>query len=176
MKKFLGITLGGLQKKAITLVLMMLLIVITAAAGVSAYQSKMLVSIVEETRSDQQQAISQISENTMDQTLKGAMVSNTVLQAKLADNDFSEIVNNIFMLQTMAQGLLESRESLTPVMPEPPDPSLDGTASAMVLCEEGVDYTQSEYLGLIAHLSSPMIAMLSNSDKIEGCFIGLCLG
>ena len=36
MKKFLGITLGGLQRKAIILVLTMLLIVIAASAGVSA--------------------------------------------------------------------------------------------------------------------------------------------
>ena len=77
MKKFLGITLGGLQKKAITLVLMMLLIVIAVAAGISAYQNKMLVGIVEETRSGQQQAISKISERTMDRVLESAMVSST---------------------------------------------------------------------------------------------------
>ena len=176
MKKFLGITLGGLQKKAITLVLMMLMIVVAVAAGVSAYQNKTLVSIVEETRSDQQQAISKISERTMDRVLESAMVSSTEMRAKLADNDFSEIVNDLYMLQTMAQGILENRSGLVPIQPSLPDPELDGTVSAMVLFEAGVDYRKSEYLGLINHMATPMIAMLRNSEKIEGCFVGLCDG
>ncbi len=176
MKKFLGLTLGGLQKKTITLVLLILLIAVVAAGAVSAYQNRMLVGIVEDTRTTQQQAISQISDKTMTQMLQGSMVSTTALQAGLADNDFSEVVNNIYMLQTMAEGLLENRENLVPVMPSLPDAALDGTPSAMVLCEEGVDYTQSEDLGMIAHLASPMIAMQGNSDKIDGCYIGLADG
>ena len=176
MKKFLGSTLGGLQKKAITLVLMMLMIVVAVAAGVSAYQNKTLVSIVEETRSDQQQAISKISERTMDRVLESAMVSSTEMRAKLADNDFSEIVNDLYMLQTMAPGILENRSGLVPIQPSLPDPELDGTVSAMVLFEAGVDYRKSEYLGLINHMATPMIAMLRNSEKIEGCFVGLCDG
>ena len=176
MKKFLGITLGGLQRKAIILVLTMLLIVIAASAGVSAYQNRMLVDIVEETRADQQKAISQISEDTMNQTLQGTMISITALRASLADNDFSEIVNDIYMLQTMAESVLAGAEALEPILPNLPDPEKNGTASSMVLFEAGVDYTQSEYLGLIAHLSSPMIAMMGNSEKIDGLYIGLCDG
>ena len=132
------------MKKTITLVLLILLLAVLAAGAVAAYQNRMLVSIVEDTRTTQEQAISQISDQTMDQMLRSSMVSNTALQAALADNDFSEIVNNIYMLQTMAEGLLESRENLVPVTPSLPDATLDGTPSAMVLCEEGVDYTQSE--------------------------------
>ena len=176
MRKILGITLGGLQKKTITLVLIMLLIMLAAFAGVSTYQNKMLVNVVGATRADQQEAISQVSEETMQEMLEGALVSSTTLRADLADSEFSEIVNNVYMLQTMAQGLLESRHSFDPLQPSLPDPALNGTPSAMVLCEEGVDYTQSEYLGIIAHMSSAMIAMHYNSDKIDGCYIGLADG
>ena len=176
MRKILGITLGGLQKKTITLVLIMLLIMLAAFAGVSTYQNKMLVNVVGATRADQQEAISQVSEDTMQQILEGSLVTSTTLRADLEDSEFSEIVNNVYMLQTMAQGLLDSRYSFDPLQPSLPDPALDGTVSAMVLCEEGVDYTQSEYLGIIAHMSSAMIAMHRNSDKIDGCYIGLADG
>ncbi len=176
MRKVLGITLGGLQKKTITLVLLMLLIMLAAFVGVSAYQNKMLIHVVGETRIDQQQAISQVSEETMHEMLEGALVTSTTLRANLEDSEFSEIINNVYMLQTMAQGLLESRDSFDPLQAAPPDPAMDGTPSAMVLCEEGVDYTQSEYLGIIAHMSSAMIAMQGNSDKIDACYIGLADG
>ena len=105
MRKVLGITLGGLQKKTITLVLLMLLIMLAAFVGVSAYQNKMLIHVVGETRIDQQQAISQVSEETMHEMLEGALVTSTTLRANLEDSEFSEIINNVYMLQTMAQGL-----------------------------------------------------------------------
>ena len=176
MRKILGITLGGLQKKTITLVLVMLLIMLAVLVGISHYQNRMLVGVVGETRDDQQEAISQVSEETMHQMLEGSLVSNTTLRADLEDSEFSEIVNDIYMLQTMAHGLLESRDSIAPLWPGLPDPALNGTASAMVLCEEGVDYTRSEYLGVIAHMSDAMIAMHHNSDKIDSCYIGLADG
>ena len=47
MKKYFGITLGGLQKKTILLVLLVLLIAVSAAGGVAAYQNKMLAGIVD---------------------------------------------------------------------------------------------------------------------------------
>jgi sigma-B regulation protein RsbU (phosphoserine phosphatase) len=80
------------------------------------------------------------------------------------------------MLQTIAQGLFENRSSLLPMEASLPDPTLNGTPSAMILCEEGVDYTRSDYLGIAAHMSSPMIAMFRNSDKIDACYIGLADG
>ena len=176
LKRYFGITLGGLQKKTIMLVLMILLITVAVFAGISIYQNRMLVRIVGETRNEQQQAISQVSQDTMHQILTGTLVTSTTLRADLADSDFSEIVNNAYMLQTMAQGLLENRDIIEPLLPSLPDPALDGTVSAMVLCDEGVDYTQSEYLGAIGHMSSAMIAMQTNSDKISACYVGLTDG
>jgi len=176
LKKVLGITFGGLQRRAVTLVLIVLAITVAVFAVVSALQNRMLVKIVGETRNEQQSAISRTSEMTMQQMLEATLVKTTSLQANVADNDFSEVVNNVKMLQTMAQGLFENRSSLLPVAFSLPDPAMDGTPSAMVLCEAGVDYTKSPYLGIAAHLSSPMIAMHRNSEKIDGCYIGLADG
>ena len=176
MKKISGIILSGIRKKTVFLVLTVLLLVAAAFFAVSAYQNRMLNSIVGETRTEQQQAISQISKETMHQVMVNTVVSNTALQSKIAENDFAEIVKDTYMLQTMAQGLIESRSSLKPAELSLPDPSLDGIPSAMVLYEEGVDYTQSEYLAAVGHMSSTMLAMFRNSDKIAGCYIGLADG
>ena len=176
MKKFLGITFGGLQRKALVLVLLVLALTSAMFTGVTLYQNRQLVRIVDDTRTEQQQAISSIASRTMHQVVDGSLTETTSLQAQLADNDFSEVIRNVYMLQTMAQGLLENRSALAPLPLRLPEASMDGESAAYVLCEQGVDYTQSQWLGLIAHLSTPMIAMHHNSEKIDSCYIGLADG
>ncbi len=156
--------------------MMVLFLTIVLFSLVFAYQSKMLTDLVADTRDEQQASISRISEETMSRTLEESFVKMTRLQASIADSEFSEVVNNVYMLQSMAEGLFENRDSLEPVEYSIPDPALDGTVSAMVLCEEGVDYTKSEYLGVIAHMQMPMMALVNNSKKINGCYIGLADG
>ncbi|MBQ6077079.1 MAG: SpoIIE family protein phosphatase [Clostridia bacterium] len=173
MKKILGITFGGLQKRAILLVALMLLLLAAMFAGITVYQNRLLLNVVSETRVEQQNAISETSKATMHQVIEGSLVSSTELQATLADNDFAEVISNTRMLQTMAEGILENRGSLSPLPVALPDAANDGTSSAFVLFEKGVDYRKSEYLGYLAHLSTPMIAMHRNSQKIDGCYIGL---
>ena len=176
MKKLFGIRPGGLQRKTVLLVLALLAVTVAMVAAVSVYQNKMLVRIVGETRVEQQQAISQTSRETMHQIMLGTLASSTGLQARIAENDFSEVVNNVRILQVMAQELIEKKDSVTPAEFSLPDPSRDGTPSSMVLHEAGVDYTKSEYLGAVAHMSGPMIALFSSIDKINGCYIGLSDG
>ena len=176
MKKILGITFGGLQRKTVTLVLMVLFVTIGIFSVVAAYQNRLLVKLVEETKREQQDSISTISKESMAKILETSMISTNNLQAAVADQDFSEIINNISMLQNMAQGLIRDRAAVEPGQFNPPDPARDGTYSAMVLSEEGVDPDRSEYLGAIAHMSETMIAMANNSDKISSCYIGLADG
>ena len=158
------------------MVLTLLVLTTAVFAGLSSYQNRMLVNIVGQTRTEQQQAISQISEETMYQVMVSAFVGSNALQARIADNDFAEVVHDTYMLQTIAQGLIEIRDTLEPAELDLPDASRDGILTAMVLCEEGVDYTRSEYLPAAGHMRSPMLAMVRNSDKIAGCYIGLADG
>lgn len=176
MKKIFGITFGGVQRKTLALVMMVLASVLTLFIGISLYQNRQLVMIVGDTQGEQQAAISDVSSRTMQQAVDASLTATTELQAKLADNDFTEVIRDLRMLQTIAEGLLENRDSISPLPVSLPDPSKDGESSAFVLCEEGVDYTQSQLLGIIAHMSSPMIAMHENSDKVDGCYIGLADG
>ena len=66
MKKILGITFGGLQRKTVTLVLMVLFVTIGIFSVVAAYQNRLLVKLVEETKREQQDSISTISKHGKD--------------------------------------------------------------------------------------------------------------
>ena len=162
----MGMTFGGLQKKMVRLVMLVLCLAIGALTVVSFFQDKMLIRLVEDTRIEQQQAISGISKETMSQVLEDSFVRMTGVEAENADHEFSEVVTDITILQSMAEELLKNRDSVAPVMIGGPDISKDGTASAFALSENGVDYTKSELLGAVAHMSSTMIAMLNSSEKI----------
>ena len=176
MKNRFGFVRGGLQKKTVLMVLTLLVVSMAVFAAVSVYQNHTLVSIVGETRTEQQQAISDTSEETMYQVIENTLVNSTALQARIADNDFAEIVNDTYMLQSIAQGLIEDRDRFHPAELHLPDPSMDGIAVDMVLCDEGVDYTQSEYLAAIGHMRDSMLALFRNSDKIAACYVGLSDG
>ncbi len=173
MKKILGITFGGLQQKTIRLVVIMLLIAIGFFIAAAAYQAKRLSGIVDKAGDEQQAAITAISQETMHLIADRSLQTIVSLQSEIADSDFAEVINYIYVMQNMAEGVLESKDILQPLEINPPDPSLDGTPNAHVLCEEGVDYTKSKYVGLMANLVSPLLAMYSNSEKISSCYIGL---
>ena len=152
-----------------------ILLTIALLALVSFYQYQMLVSISEESRTEQQQAISRTSEETMAQILESSIIRMTVLEAQKADHEFQEVANDVQMLKRMAVLLLRKNEPTT----EPltfPNPENDGTVSAMILCEEGVDYRTSVDLPVIAKIKDTMIALDTDSEKINGCYIGLADG
>ena len=176
MKKIRGITLGGLQDKILRLVLTVFIVTIAAFMAISVYQNKMLTRVVGKAREDQLEAVTQISEQTIHGMLEASLTGTTALQAEIADNDFSEVINDLYTLQTMAEGLFENQDKLERAEVFPPDPALDGTTTAHVLTEAGVDYTDSEYIGIVAHMSASMVAMVDNCTKIGCCYIGLADG
>ncbi|MBQ1515549.1 MAG: cache domain-containing protein, partial [Lachnospiraceae bacterium] len=176
MKKLFGITIGGLQRKAISLVLIVLVIAVGFLAAISGYQMYKLSRIVSRTQEEQQEAISQASGSTVRQVLESSLIQTTTLEADAEDRDIAEIVTEIRILQSMAQDMFGHSESFANVEQHLPDASLDGTPSAMVLFEEGVDYTQSSLLNTASNLTVPMMVMMRNSDKIDSIYIGLADG
>ena len=165
----------SLKRKTVYLIVGLLAVTVIVFSLGFLFQNRMLSRIVGESKAEQQQAISQTSEATMRAVMGEMLVNSTALQAKIADNDFAEIVNDTYMLQAVAEEML-SRNGLSSLPVGLPDPAMDGKYSAMALAEEGVDYTQSAYLGRAAHLSDFMIAMCENSDKIAAVYIGFADG
>ncbi len=175
LKKVFGVTFGSLQKKVVTLVMIVIILTVGLLALVSYYQNQMLVNIVEDTRNEQQQAISRTSEETMSKILETSIIRTTVLEAQKADHEFSEVVNDVQMLRRMAVLLLRKNEPTSEQLMFP-DPANDGTVSAMILTEEGIDYRTSADLPVIAKIKDTMIALDTDSEKINGCYIGLADG
>ena len=176
MKKIGKITLGGLQQKNANLVLVLLLIAIFLFAGVSFYQNRSLTTLVEETRTQQQESITRISEETMHVMLESSFGQTAAYRADMADKDFSEVVNYISVMKSLAEGLFKNQDKIEPGVVLPPDPAKDGTPTAHVLYEAGVDYTKSKSLGIISHMSDPLLAMYKNSGIIGSCYVGLADG
>lgn len=176
MKKLLGLTLGGVKQKIFNLVLIFLIALIGVFGGVSTFQAKQLTSTVNDASKKQQTAIENVSNETMHQVINLSMTRTNAMQAYIADDMFVDIKTDVATLQSLATGLFEHMDSFEPYPAYLPDPANDGKLSAQVLFEEGVDYTQSEYLGVAAHMSDTMIAMCEGSEYLSNCFIGLADG
>ncbi len=175
VKKF-GLKFGGLQQKILNLVLVFLIALIAIFAGIWFYQATTLNAVVGDVNSEQQDAIEKVSHNTMHQIIDNSMTKTNALQAYIADDMFSDVKTDVATLQSLAAGLFEHMDSIEPYPFSLPDPAKEGEFSAQVLFEDGVDYTESKYLGVAAHMSDTMIAMCKQSEYLDNCFIGLADG
>ena len=175
IKKF-GLTFGGLQQKILNLVLIFLLALLAVFGAVSIYQSKRLSAVVNDANSEQQNAISQVSTDTMKSVINGSMTKTNALQSYIANDMFSDIKADVGTLETLATGLFQHMDTFTPGTVQPPDAANQGVYTPQALCEEGVDYTKSKLLGIAALMSDTMVAMCEKSGYMENCFIGLADG
>ena len=98
-----GVFFRGVQRKTVALVLALMLAMLALFAVVSMYRTRTLTRIVGETRTAQQESITRISEDTMHSALESSLVNITTLQAKLADQNFTELGDNVRMLQSLAR-------------------------------------------------------------------------
>lgn len=176
MKKIFGITIGGLQSKILRLVLILFLVTIACGSVISFYQTKYLTGIVNEATNEQQTAIADVSKKTIHEIIAGSMTKTNSLQAEILDDMFSDIQRDVTTLQSLAENLFEQGDALIPAVMSPPDAKEEGVFAAQALCENGVDYENSEYLGTAAYMSDTMIAMCENSYYMSNAYFGLADG
>ena len=177
MKKIFGIiTIGGLHHKILTLVLSNLLVIILIFSLVSYFQNRSLASISENSRSEQQEAITDISESTMHQFVDNSLTNTNALQAYITGEMMSDLKSNVLTMQSLAVGIFEHKDNFEPHPYYPPSMADAGKITAQALSEEGVDIYSSVYLPVAAHMSDTMIAMLNNSEHMLNLYIGLADG
>ena len=176
MKIIRGIKFGGLQHKIFNLMLIFILALVGIFVAVSVWQRGNLTKIVEEASREQQDSITEVSEETMEQVLANTMSRTTALQAYIAGDIFADVRSDVLTLQTLATALFTHADAFTPYPFYPPDAANDGIPSAQVQHEAGVDPTRSEALGLAANMSEVMISMFQSSDKLSSCFIATADG
>ena len=176
MKIIHGIKVGGLQQKIFNLMLIVIIAMIGIFLAVSLYQQHNLAHIVEQSNTDQQTSIAQVSDATMQAVLESSMSKTTALQAYIAGDLFSDVQTDVQTLQTFATELFAHADSFLPHPFQLPDRNNDGVASVMVQHETGVDPTESESLGLVANMSEVMLSMFVNSRWLSSCFVGTADG
>ena len=176
MKVIKGIKIGGLQQKIFNLMLIFIVALIAAYAAVAVYQQRSLTSIVQASSAEQQASITAVSEETMAAVLNASMSKSTALQAYIADDLFSDVRTDVLTLQAFATELFAHAGSFSGHPVDPPDAANDGTPTAQLIHEEGVDPADSETLGLVANMSEIMLAMYEASDKLSSIFVGTADG
>ena len=176
MKIIKGIKIGGLQQKIFNLMLFFLIALIGAFQAISAYQQKNLTRTVQDANDRQQKSIEVVSEETMQAVLNSTMTQTTALQAYIADDLFSQIRSDVLTLQTFATELFTHSESFNDHPIEPPSAQNDGTPTAQLIHEQGVDPSQSQTLGLVAHMSEIMVAMYESTDTISSVYVATADG
>ncbi len=169
-------TFGGLHQKIFNLVLVFVLAVIVVFSAMSVYLYDLIGRVVSSTSEQQQASITAISENTMSQVIDGSLISSNALKAYIAEDMFGDLKKDVETLQTLATGLFEHKDSFEPHTFAVPDPANEGTAAAQVLWEKGVDYANSEYLGIAAHMTDAMTAIYKSSSMMSTVYFGLADG
>ena len=173
MKKILGLSIGGLKQKLLSLVIVIFLIMLVFITILSVYKNRYLSGVVSSTNEVQQAALGEVSTGTLYDVLETSVTKNNTLQAYIADDMFEEIVTDVNTLQALAEGYFSHKGAYDPIPYYPPDPAMDGTITAQVLWDETVvDYGDSDYLEIAAHMSDIMIAMCESSGYMDNCYIG----
>ena len=159
MKIIKGIKIGGLQQKIFNLMLFFLITLIGAFIAISVYQQKNLTATVQEANDRQQKSIETVSEDTMRAVLNTTMTQTTALQAYIADDLFTQVRADVLTLQAFASELLAHKDGISAHSVEPPSKRNDGTPTAQLIHEQGVDPSNSQTLGVVANMSEIMLAM-----------------
>ena len=172
MKIIRGIKIGGLQQKIFDLMLVVIFLLVATYVTLMFFINKDLSNLVQKTNVEQQESITNISEQTMETVLSTAMTQTTALQAYIANDLFMGVRSDVLTLQTIAEGLLANSDLFQERKIDPPSAANDGKTSAQLVHEDGVDPDDSEMLGIVANLSDVMMAMYESSDNVSSIFIG----
>ncbi len=172
MKKIFGLTLGGLHQKILSLVIGILAVFLAVFMCVSLYQGRTLTDIVERTRREQQEAIGEISGDTMHSVVESSLVKTNAMQSYIADTMFASVKKDVVTLKTLAEGLFREKENVVPGKVELPDPANDGKVTAQLLYAEGADPGKSVYLPIAAHMTDAMEALYTSSAYDTNVYIG----
>ena len=175
MKKVGKITIGGIQQKIFNLVLIMLILVMASYSAVILYQINGMNRLVDETNQQQKEAITSISGSTMDAVISGTFGRSTRMEARIADDMFSDTADAVKVIADYTKKIFEDPESFPGGEVKEPDAALDGVISVQLLKDEGVDMNDgaaAEKAALLGNLSGLMTALYANAE-VDSCYVAV---
>ena len=173
MKRFKNLVIGGIETKIFNLILITVLLIAAVFLAMTLIHGKMLRQLSEETGQRQREAITDITDDVMDQVVEQSMGEISRLRADVSDKMFSDLKDRVEMLAEYAEKLL-SDPSAAPAPYAGPDPARDGETYAQMILADGVsEEAVADRLGLVANMAWMMEAMYDASEETNSCFIGL---
>ena len=194
MKKIRNLVIGGIENKVFNLILFTMLIMGAAYFAISQYQSHMLARLSAETNAKQQEALSGISSDLMDQVVDKSMSNSCELEALIADDLFRDLGIRVTMMQEYAEKLFgeDSGSDSEKTAPEAkkggnastsqtasyeaPDPAKDGQITTQLILADSTDASDPDLkkdLETAACMSDMMTSLFSASPATNSCFIAL---
>ncbi len=174
MKKVRNIVIGGIESKIFNLILITIILVSGAFIVVSMYHADMLSNLTQETGQRQQEAISEITGQVMDQVVEQSLNRTTLLEAQMADDLFHGLGTRVEMLADYAGKLFDDPENIVPADYEGPDPARNGEVMAQLILADGVrEADVADRVGIAANMSDMMVSMFGASELTNSLFIAL---
>ena len=174
MKKYKNLVIGGIESKVFNLVLITMIVLTLVFQLAYLYQNHLLTGLSNETNEKQQEALTQITGQVMNEVVDSSMSKTTELEARIADEVFHSLAVRVQMMGEYAQSLFDTPDSFGRVEYKGPDPAENGEVVAQLILADGAEEAAiSDKIGLAANMSGMMVSLFGASAETNSCFIAL---
>ena len=175
MKRLKKIRIGGIGGKLFIMSLLTVAMLTAAFIGISLSSHNTLQKLVGESQEKQQETISEITGEVMNQVVEQNLGRANRTEARFADELFAEARSGIIHLVDCATRLFAQPEAFNAHTYDPPRGEDDGKWTAKVLYADRVDENDpalTAKLSLLANMSDTMISLCQSFD-VANAYIGL---
>ena len=174
MKKYKNLVIGGIESKVFNLILITMIVLTLVFQLAYLYQNHLLTGLSNETNEKQQEALTQITGQVMNEVVDSSMSKTTELEARIADEVFHSLAVRVQMMGEYAQSLFDTPDSFGRVGYKGPDPAENGEVVAQLILADGAEEAAiSDKIGLAANMSGMMVSLFGASAETNSCFIAL---
>ena len=160
MKRYKDFVIGGIENKIFNLILISLLLITVAYMAISMIHSRMLSNLVEESSQQQEESISETTNEVMDQLVKQTLTRANRMEAAVADEIFADVKDMLIFYGERAEYLFNHPNEYDPKPYSLPNPADDDKWVPKIMYADDTDPSDPSLvakLGLISNMSDMMI-------------------
>ncbi len=175
MKKIGNLVIGGIVQKIFNLVLITALLIAGAYSLIVFYQLRSLSELVNTSSVQTQESIHDLSSETMNGVVQSSVGRSTQLEAYIADDLFSDLMDQVILLKIYAENLYDGKGIHGTFRVDAPDPANEGKAAVQLLTQEGTDLNRADIqseIALLSNMNDMMLSQFTNSARMNSCFVG----
>ena len=160
MKRYKNFVIGGIESKIFNLILISLLLITVAYMALSMMHSKMLSNLVEESSTQQEESVSETTNEIMDMVVKQSLTRANRMEADVVDEIFAKAKDMLVFYGERAEYLFSHPNEFTPKPYALPNPADDEKWVPKIMYADDTDPSDPALiakLGLISNMSDMMI-------------------